>query len=67
MRHHPPCGLLDNEEPAIGRYLDCFTHGVRVELGDRTVRPCARVVEHRIGLPEPAIGIREQAGDRRVV
>ena len=67
VRYHPPSSLLNGKEPAKGRDLDCFSHGFWVELGDRTVRAGAGVVEDDIGFAEPRIGIVEQARDRRRV
>jgi hypothetical protein len=61
VRGHAPGRLLDSEKPAKRRDLDRFAHGFRVELGNRTMRAGAGVVEHDIGFAEPVIRLCEQA------
>src|ERR1700687_5355507 len=61
VRDHAPRRLLGDEEPAKGRYLDRFADALGFDLADRAVRAGAAIVEHDVGLPEPAIRLHEQA------
>jgi hypothetical protein len=51
MPYHWPCRPLDDEEAAIGRYLNGLPNRFGIEFGDRAM--CARtgVVDDDIGLP----------------
>ena len=65
--NHATCCLLNGKEPAESRNFHGLPHRFRIDLGDRTVRSSAWVVNDDIGFPQLLIHLlKELCHGRRI-